>query len=100
MHSEDARWEIDRRTLLVRRAAFGALLVTGCAREELRGFAPEGLRQLHSRLERHVGPGFAPGVVGLVAHGPFVETVVLGRMAFGNGGGLVLLVGAGFSSAR
>jgi CubicO group peptidase (beta-lactamase class C family) len=37
------------------------------------------------RLERHVEPGFAPGVVGLVAHGPFVETVALGRMAFGAG---------------
>ena len=30
-------------------------------------------------------PGFAPGVVGLVAHGPFVETVALGTMAFGAG---------------
>ena len=29
-------------TLLVRGAACGALLVTGCAREERRGFAPEG----------------------------------------------------------
>jgi CubicO group peptidase (beta-lactamase class C family) len=44
-----------------------------------------GLRQLRSRLKRHVEPGFAPGVVGLVAHGPFVETVALGRMALDAG---------------
>jgi CubicO group peptidase (beta-lactamase class C family) len=50
-----------------------------------RGFAAEGIRQLQSRLERHVEPGFAPGVVGLVAHGPDVETFVLGKMAFGDG---------------
>lgn len=86
MHGQDDRREIDRRTLLAGGAAFGVLLVTGCAREERRGFAADGLRQLRSRLERHVEPGFAPGVVGLVAHGSFVETVVLGKMAFGNGG--------------
>jgi CubicO group peptidase (beta-lactamase class C family) len=86
MHREYGRREIDRRTLLAGGAAFWTLLVTGCAREERRGFAAEGLRQLRSRLERYVEPGFAPGVVGLVAHGPFVETVVLGKMAFGNGG--------------
>jgi hypothetical protein len=85
MHREDDRREIDRRTFLARGAAFAALLVTGCAREEPRGFAAEGLRQLRSRLERHVEPGFAPGVVGLVAHGPDVETFVLGKMAFGDG---------------
>jgi CubicO group peptidase (beta-lactamase class C family) len=50
-----------------------------------RGFTADGVRQLRSRLERHVEPGFAPGVVGLVAHGPFVETVALGKMAFGAG---------------
>ena len=27
-------------------------------------------------------PGFAPGMVGLVAHGPDVETFVLGKMAW------------------
>jgi Beta-lactamase len=43
------------------------------------------LRQLRARLERHVEPGFAPGMVGLVAHGPDVETFVLGKMAFGDG---------------
>ena len=62
-----------------------ALLATGCAREERRGFTADGVRQLRSRLERHVEPGFAPGVVGLVAHGPFVETMALGKMAFGAG---------------
>ena len=62
-----------------------APLATGCAREERRGFTADGVRQLRSRLERHVEPGFAPGVVGLVAHEPFVETMALGKMAFGAG---------------
>jgi CubicO group peptidase (beta-lactamase class C family) len=35
--------------------------------------------------ERQVEPGFAQGMVGLVAHGPDVETFVLGKMAFGDG---------------
>ena len=34
------------------------------------------------RLERHIEPGFAPGMLGLVASGPEVETFVLGTMAF------------------
>ena len=72
---------IDRRTLLARGAALAALIATGCAREE-RGFDAEGLRRLRSRLERHVASGFAPGVVGLLAHGPDVETFALGKMAF------------------
>jgi CubicO group peptidase (beta-lactamase class C family) len=33
-------------------------------------------------LERRIEPGFAPGMVGLVASGPEVETFVLGKMAF------------------
>ena len=45
----------------------------------------EGFKQLRFRLERHVESGFAPGVVGLVAHGPDAETFVLGKMAFGDG---------------
>jgi len=53
--------------------------------KESRGFATTSLRQLRARLERHVDPGFAPGMVGLVAHGPDGETVVLGKMAFGDG---------------
>jgi CubicO group peptidase (beta-lactamase class C family) len=85
MNGQDARRDIDRRTLLGGGAAFLALLVTGCAREERRGVTADGLRQLRSRLERHVESGFAPGVVGLIAHGPFVETVALGKMAFGAG---------------
>jgi hypothetical protein len=39
MHRQDGRQEIDRRTLLAKGAAFAALLVTGCARKESRGFA-------------------------------------------------------------
>ena len=70
MHRQDGRQEIDRRTLLARGAAFAALLVTGCARKESRGFAAMSLRQLRARLERHVEPGFAPGMVGLVATDP------------------------------
>lgn len=46
-------------------------------------FDVEGLKRLHIRLERQVEAGFAPGVVGLVAHGPHVETFALGTMAFG-----------------
>src|SRR5262245_65625017 len=86
MNGQDARRAIERRTLLARGGTFLALLATGCAREERRRFTTDGLRQLRSRLERHVEPGFAPGVVGVVAHGPFVETVALGKMAFGAGG--------------
>jgi hypothetical protein len=40
------------------------------------------LKQVRARLERHIEPGFAPGMVGLVASGPEVETFVLGKMAF------------------
>lgn len=47
------------------------------------GFAAQGLKQLRSRLDAHVNPGFAPGVVGLIAHGPQVATFVLGKVAFG-----------------
>ena len=42
MHRQDGRQEIDRRTLLAKGAAF-ALLVTGCARKESRGFAATSL---------------------------------------------------------
>ena len=70
MHRQDGRQEIDRRALLAKGAAFAALLVRGCARKESRGFAATSLRQLRSRLERHIEPGFAPGMVGLVASGP------------------------------
>jgi hypothetical protein len=50
--------------------------------EESRGFAATSLRQLRARLERHIEPGFAPGMVGLVASGPEVESFVLGKMGF------------------
>lgn len=40
------------------------------------------LKQLRARLEGRIEPGFAPGMVGLVASGPEVETFVLGKMAF------------------
>jgi len=49
-------------------------------------FDAEGLERLRIRLERQVEAGFAPGVVGLVAHGPHVETFALGKMAFGGPG--------------
>ena len=64
MHRQDGRQEIERRTLLAKGVAFAALPVTGCARKESRGFAATSLRQLRARLERHVEPGFAPGMVG------------------------------------
>ena len=64
MHRQDGRQELDRRTLLDKGAAFAALLVTGCARKESRGFAATSLRQLRARLERHIEPGFAPGMAG------------------------------------
>ena len=74
--------KIDRRTLLAKGAAFAALLVTGCARKESRGFAATSLRQLRARLERHIEPGFAPGMGGPVASGPEVETFVPGKITF------------------
>lgn len=49
-------------------------------------FDAEGLKRLRIRLERQVEARFAPGVVGLVAHGPHVETLALGKMAFGGPG--------------
>jgi CubicO group peptidase (beta-lactamase class C family) len=90
MQRQDGSREINRRTLLAGATALTTLLA-GCARKEHpdvidRGFDAEGLRRLRSRLERYVEPAFAPGVVGLVAHGSFVETIVLGKMAFGAGG--------------
>ena len=81
----DQTEQIDRRTLLARGVAFGGLLLTGCAREERQRFIADGLKQVRSRLERQVAAGFAPGVVGLVASGPDIETFVLGKIAFGGG---------------
>ena len=81
----DQTEQIDRRTLLARGVAFGGLLLTGCATEERRRFIADGLKQVRSRLERQVAAGFAPGMVGLVASGPDIETFVLGKMAFGGG---------------
>ena len=52
MHRQDGRHEIDRRTLLARGAAFAALLVTGCARKESRGFAATSLRQLRAQTSQ------------------------------------------------
>ena len=66
MHRQDGRQEINRRTLLAKGAAFATLPVTGCARKKSRGFAATSLRQRRARLERHIEPGFAPGMVGLV----------------------------------
>lgn len=85
VHLQDDRQLIDRRTLLARGVGLAALIATGCTRGEPRGFAGDALRQLRVRLERHVEPSFAPGVVGLLARGSVVETFVLGRLAF-NGG--------------
>jgi CubicO group peptidase (beta-lactamase class C family) len=65
MHRQDDRQPIDRRTLLARGAAF---------------------KQLCARLEARIEPVFAPGVVGLVTHGPDVETCVRGKLKFGDGG--------------
>jgi CubicO group peptidase (beta-lactamase class C family) len=79
------RLAVTRRTFLSGVAAYAAFLATGCADATRRGFTADGLRELRSRLERHIGPSFAPGVVGLVARGDDVETFVLGTMAFGGG---------------
>jgi hypothetical protein len=65
MNGQDARREMDRRTLLAGGAKVLAVLATGCA-WAASGVTANGLRQLRFRLERHVEPGFAPGVVGLV----------------------------------
>ena len=60
MHRQDGRQEIDRRTLLAKGAAIAALLVTGCARKESRGFAATSLRQL---LTKAYAPILITGVV-------------------------------------
>jgi CubicO group peptidase (beta-lactamase class C family) len=86
VHFQDGPEAIDRRTLLARGgAALAALLVTGCSRNEPRGFSADGLERLRSGLQRHIGPGFAPGLVGLVARGDDVDAFVLGKMAFDGG---------------
>ena len=51
MHRQDGRQEIDRRTLLAKGAALAALLVTGRARKESRGFTATSLRQLRASDE-------------------------------------------------
>ena len=86
LHFQNGPQAIDRRTLLAR----GGAALRGGARhrvlqERTRGFSADGLEQLRPGLERHIEPGFAPGMVGLVARGPDVETFVLGKMAFGDG---------------
>jgi CubicO group peptidase (beta-lactamase class C family) len=55
-----------------------------CSRNEPRGFSADGLERLRSGLQRHLEPGFAPDLVGLVARGD-VEAFVLGKMAFDGG---------------
>jgi CubicO group peptidase (beta-lactamase class C family) len=45
-------------------------------------FTNERLLRLRSDLGRHVGPNFAPGLVGLIARGFETETIALGKMAF------------------
>ena len=83
MHRQDGRQEIDRRTLLAKGAAFAALLVTGCARKESRGFAATSLRQLRALdWNATLNRALRRALVGLVASGPEVETFVLGKMAF------------------
>jgi CubicO group peptidase (beta-lactamase class C family) len=89
MYRQNGRQAIDRRTMLARSgAALAALLVTGCSRNEPRGFSAEGLERLRSGLQHHLEPGFAPGLVGLVARGDDVEAFVLGKMAFDSGAGM------------
>jgi CubicO group peptidase (beta-lactamase class C family) len=83
LRRQDVPELIDRRTVLVRGAAFATVLVTGCSRREPSALSADGLQQPRSGLERHVQSAFAPGVVGLVAQGPNVETFVLGKLAFG-----------------
>ena len=85
MPSQTVLQPVDRRTVLAGGAAFGALLLTDLSRAATGHFGADGLKQLRSRLARQVEAGFAPGLVGLVAHGPDVETFVLGKMAFGDG---------------
>jgi CubicO group peptidase (beta-lactamase class C family) len=86
VHLQDCPEAIDRRTLLAKGgAALAALLVSGCSRSEPRGFSADGLDRLRSGLQRHLEPGFAPGLVGLVARGDEAEAFVLGKMAFDRG---------------
>jgi CubicO group peptidase (beta-lactamase class C family) len=50
----------------------------GDARMTGLGLSEAGLAQLRAGVERHVGEGFAPGAVGLVARGDQVETFAVG----------------------
>ena len=72
MHRQDGRQEIDRRTLLAKGAAFAALLVTGCASKESRGFAATSL-QTASRSDES-GHDFC-ALVRIGATGPVVAIV-------------------------
>ncbi|HKY22898.1 MAG TPA: serine hydrolase domain-containing protein [Vicinamibacterales bacterium] len=86
MHFQDGPEPIDRRTLLTRGgAALAALLVTGCSRNGRPEFSVDGLERLRSGLQRHIAQSFAPGVVGLVAHGEIADSFVLGKTAFAGG---------------
>jgi CubicO group peptidase (beta-lactamase class C family) len=74
--------QISRRTLTAGFVALGGMLATGCRPGKTRRFSEPNLVRLRSDLERHVGPNFAPGVVGLIAQGSETETFALGKMAF------------------
>lgn len=77
---------MDRRTLLKSgAAAVTGLLVGGCSGGGRAAFSAEGLGRVRTGLHRHVDAGFAPGVVGVVAHGDHAEFMVVGRTAIISG---------------
>jgi CubicO group peptidase (beta-lactamase class C family) len=81
INGHDDPQPVSRRSVLVGGAALGVLL--GWNSQGAHASATGNIKQLYSRLERQIGAEFAPGMVGLIARGPDVETFVLGKMAFG-----------------
>lgn len=64
------------------RGAVGKFLFTICSTLTGRmSMNPELLKSAQIELERQVQSGFAPGVVGLIAHGDEVHVIPVGRMA-------------------
>ena len=82
MHRQDGRQEIDRRTLLAKGAHLRRFSSQAAPGKNLGDSPPRVLDSFALDWNALIEPGFAPGMVGLVASGPEVGTFVLGNMAF------------------
>ena len=70
---------IDRRTLMVVALASSGFAQVGWSDPPRRSFSSEGLAALRARLGQAVARGYVPGLVGLIARGPDVETFAIGH---------------------